>query len=216
MSVQSEINRIIGLRNRIGDAIKGWGISQSGTNLQDYTEAIEGVTDRGSGGGEIISKSGSVSIPAGYYDGTGQVKISDDEQAKIIGSNIKQGVTILNVAGTYSGEAVNLQSKTVTPTKSQQTVGADPGYDALSQVVVNPIPATYQDVTGVTAGSSDVLSGKVIVTEDGNVTGTMENRGAVSGSLGLTVSSYTVPAGYHNGNGRVTLSSDIEEALAAI
>lgn len=216
MSVQSEINRIIGLRNRIGDAIKGWGLAQSGSDLQDYTEAIEGITDRGGGGGEITSKSGSVSIPAGYYDGTGSVNISDEEQEKIIGSNIKQGVTILNVSGTYSGEVVNLQSKTVTPTKSNQTVSADSGYDALSQVVVNPIPETYQDVSRVNAGSSDVLSGKVIVTEEGELTGTMENRGAVSGTLGLTVSSYTVPAGYHNGNGKVTLSSDIEEALAAI
>ena len=216
MSIQTQIDRIVGLKNRIGAVLREWGISPVSNDLDGYTETLEGIQNRGTGGGEIISKSGSVSIPAGYYDGTGQVKISDDEQAKIIGSNIKQGVTILNVPGTYSGEAVNLQSKTITPTKSQQTVSADSGYDALSQVVVNPIPETYQDVTGVTAGSSDVLSGKVIVTEDGNVTGTMENRGAVSGSLGLTVSSYTVPAGYHNGNGRVTLSSDIEEALAAI
>ena len=216
MSIQSEINRIIGLRDRIGAAIKSWGIASSGSDLQDYTEAIEDVTDRGGGGGDTSSKTGEVDIPAGYYDGRGSVKIASAEQQKIIPGNIKQGVIILGVTGSYSGEGTRLQSKTVTPTKSTQNVSADEGYDALSQVTVNPIPEIYQDVSGVTAGSSDVLSGKVIVTEDGNVTGTMENRGAISGSLGLTASSYTVPAGYHNGNGRVTLSSDIEEALAAI
>ena len=216
MSVQSEINRIIGLRDRIGDAIKGWGLAQSGADLQDYTEAIEGVTDRDGGGGEINTKSESISIPAGYYNGTGTVSISEDEQEKIIGSNIKQGVTILGTVGTYSGESANLQSKTVTPTKSQQSVIADYGYDALSQVTVNAIPDEYQDVSGVTAGASDVLDGKYIVTEDGRIEGSMVNRGAVSGSLGLTASSYTIQDGYHNGSGRVTLSSDIEEALAAI
>lgn len=216
MSIQTQIDRIVGLKNRIGAVLREWGISPVSNDLDGYTETLEGIQNRGTGGGEISEKSGSVQIRQGYYSGTGNVQIAPAEQQKIVPENIKQGVTVLGVTGDYSGDAANLQSKTITPTEMVQNVTADPGYDALSQVVVNPIPATYQDVTGVTAGSSDVLFGKVIVTEDGNVTGTMENRGAVSGSLGLTVSSYTVPAGYHNGNGRVTLSSDIEEALAAI
>ena len=33
---------------------------------------------------------------------------------------------------------------------------------------------------------------------------------------GLTQTSYTVPQGYHNGSGTVSLTGDIEEALAAI
>lgn len=216
MSIQTQIDRIVGLKNRIGAVLREWGISPVSNDLDGYTETLEGIRNRGTGGGEISEKSGSVQIQQGYYSGTGNVQIAPAEQQKIVPGNIKQGVTVLGVTGDYSGDVANLQSKTITPTEMVQNVTADPGYDALSQVVVNPIPATYQDVTGVTAGSSDVLSGKVIVTEDGNVTGTMENRGAISGSLGLTASSYTVPAGYHNGNGRVTLSSDIEEALVAI
>ena len=216
MSLQTQIDRIVRLKNRIGAVLREWGISPVSNDLDGYTETLEGIQNRGTGGGEISEKSGSVQIQQGYYSETGNVQIAPAEQQKIVPGNIKQGVTVLGVTGDYSGDAANLQSKTITPTETAQNVTADPGYDALSQVVVNPIPATYQDVTGVTAGSSDVLSGKVIVTEDGNVTGTMENRGAISGSLGLTASSYTVPAGYHNGNGRVTLSSDIEEALAAI
>jgi hypothetical protein len=63
-----------------------------------------------------------------------------------------------------------------------------------------------------------VLANKVFVKADGEVTaGTMTNNGAVSGEIdGLSVTSYTVPKGYHNGTGKVVLSSDIEEALAAI
>ena len=215
MSIQSEINRIIGLRDRIGAAIKSWGIASSGSDLQDYTEAIEDVTDRGGGGGDISSKTGEVDIPAGYYDGRGSVKIASAEQQKIIPGNIKQGVIILGVTGSYSGEGTRLQSKTVTPTKSTQNVSADEGYDALSQVTVNPIPEIYQDVSGVTATAADVLSGKTIVTEDGNVSGTMQNRGSMNGTVGLSKESYSVSAGYWSG-GTVSIDDSIENALAEI
>ena len=215
MSIQSEINRIIGLRDRIGAAIKSWGIASSGSDLQDYTEAIEDVTDRGGGGGDISSKTGEVDIPAGYYDGRGSVKIASAEQQKIIPGNIKQGVIILGVTGSYSGEGTRLQSKTVTPTKSTQNVSADEGYDALSQVTVNPIPGRYKDVSAVTAIAADVLSGKIIVTEDGEVSGTMENRGSMNGTVGLDDESYEVSAGYWSG-GTVSIDESIENALSEI
>ena len=45
----------------------------------------------------------------------------------------------------------------------------------------------------------------------------MVNNGAVAGTIdGLITTSYTVPAGYHNGSGTVKLTDDIETALAAI
>lgn len=49
---------------------------------------------------------------------------------------------ILGVTGTYSGEGVNAQAKTATPSTSQQTILPDTGYDYLSQVTVNAIPYT--------------------------------------------------------------------------
>lgn len=104
------------------------------------------MTNVGSQTGTISTKSQSVTITQGYHDGSGSVSISSTEQDKIIATNIRQGVTILGVQGTMSGsEGVVAQSKTATPSWSQQVVTPDTGYTHLSQVTVAAIPIAYAD-----------------------------------------------------------------------
>lgn len=103
------------------------------------------MTNNGAVSGTISSRDQTYTVPAGYHDGSGTVQISAAERQKIIATNIKQGVTILSIQGTYSGEGVNLQSKTVTSSFTAQTVTADAGYDALSQVTVNAMPYSESD-----------------------------------------------------------------------
>ena len=69
-----------------------------------------------------------------------------------------------------------------------------------------------------TAAAADVLANKIFVDSTGaQVPGTMANNGAVAASIdGLTVTEYTVPKGFHSGAGKVSLTNDIETALAAI
>ena len=89
----------------------------------------------------ISDKAQTVSIPQGYHDGSGTASISETEQAKLISQNIREGVTILGVQGTMSGnESEKPQAKTVTPSAVSQEILPDDSYTCLSQVTVNPIP----------------------------------------------------------------------------
>ena len=120
--------------------------------------------------------------------------------------------------GYHSGTGtvkITLETKTVTPTKSRQTIVPTSG-KVLSQVTVEAIPANYIDTTDANAKAAEILDGKTAYVGGVKVEGTMPNNGDTSGSInGITTTSLTIPAGYTSG-GTVTLTSEIEDALAAI
>lgn len=98
------------------------------------------MPNRGAATGTISTKAGTYTIQQGYHDGSGSVAISSTEQSKIVAGNIKSGVEILGVTGTYTGEAITAQAKSATPTTSEQVITPDEGYDYLSQVTFAAIP----------------------------------------------------------------------------
>lgn len=107
--------------------------------------------------GTISTKDQEYTIPQGYHDGSGKVAIDSTEQAKIIADNIKDGVELLGVTGTYTGEGVTAQSKTATPTTTQQVILPDAGYDYLSQVTVEAIP--YVETDNAAGGVTVTIAG---------------------------------------------------------
>ena len=96
--------------------------------------------------GTISTKAGTYTIPQGFHDGSGKVSIATTEQAKLIPTNIREGVTILGVEGAMSGtEDAKPQAKTVTPSTEAQTILPDEGFNYLSQVTVAAIPYNESD-----------------------------------------------------------------------
>ena len=110
------------------------------------------MPNNGSVSGEISTADGQYSIPQGYHDGGGKVGIAATEQGKLIPGNIKAGVTVLGVTGTYGGEAIKAQSKSAIPSTSQQTVQPDDGYDYLANVTVAAIP--YSEAENSAGGTT--------------------------------------------------------------
>ena len=114
------------------------------------------MKNNGGTGVTVSSKSGSA-IPQGYYDGSGKVTIDAASATALVAGNVKQGVSILGVTGTYAGEAAKLQTKSVTPSTKAQTITADTGYDALSSVSVAAIP--YTETENSAGGKTATIAG---------------------------------------------------------
>lgn len=107
--------------------------------------------------GTISSKEDRYVVPQGFHDGSGTVGLSEEEKAKCVSENIREGVTLLGVpGGMKAGEGVVPQSKNVTPTFATQVILPDTGYTHLSQVTVAAIPVS---VTDNSAGGKTVTIG---------------------------------------------------------
>ena len=182
MSVATYISTIEADRNTIRNKLVELGMAASNDKLNKLADAIEGIVNQGAVS-ITVQEGDTYTIPKGYHNGNG------------------------TVSGVQGGGNYTLQAKTATPTKKQQNIAPDNGFYGLSGVTIAAIPEAYQDTSSVTATAADVLTGKVIVTADGVVTpGEMVNNGAVTKALDATTITYTIPKGYHNGSGKVSIT----------
>ena len=187
MSIATEISRIQTDRNTIRAKLVELGMATETDNLTKLATAIKDIQDQGAVSA-TVQEGSTYTIPKGYHNGSGTVSLVTEE-------------------------------KSATPTTSSQNITPTAG-KVLSKVTVAAIPAKYGDTTGDDAVAANLLAGKKAHTIVNGVataiTGLMANNGAISGSIdGLTTTSYSVAAGYTSG-GTVSLTNDIETALAAI
>lgn len=190
MSTATEIARLQAARNKLRTKAVALGIGVSTDKLDVIADEFDAIVNRGAVSAQV-QEGDTYTIPAGFHNGSG------------------------TVSGVSGGGNYTLQSKTVTPTKSQQAITPDSGYYGLSDVTVAPIPDAYQDVSSVDATAPDVLANKIFVDDEGNVVaGTMPANGAVSHTLdaGTNNQSYTIPAGHHNGSGSVNIVLESKSA----
>lgn len=193
MSTQTEITRLQTARNKLRTWLVGLGLAASTDKLDALTDKAAAIKNQGAVDANV-KEGESYTIPAGYHNGSGTVK------------------------GVSGGGNYNLQAKSVTPTKEQQSITPDQGYYGLSGVTVGAIPENFQDVSATTAAPADVLANKVFIDADGvTQAGTMPDNGAVEKVLDATTGNqeYTVPAGKHSGAGKVSVVLETKSATPA-
>lgn len=140
-------------------------------------------------------------IPAAYQDVSSTTAVAAD---------VKAGSVFVAADGTTTTGTMAVNAA--------QTINIDvDGTETLSAGYYAGVTINGPTLSG-DAAVANVLAGKTFYSDSGTqLTGTMANQGAVTATIdGLTTTSYTVPAGYHDGTGTVSLTSDIEDALDAI
>lgn len=194
MSILVDLARLQTSRDRIRAKLVSLGLVSDTAKLDVCATAVEGIANNVKVEKVLTTTEKSYVIPRGFHDGTSTVSI----------------VT---------------ETKEITPSKSAQTVTPSTG-KLLSSVSIKAIPNNFIDTTDATAVAENILKDKTAYIKstgtDGSVipiktTGTMPNNGAVKATIdGIVTTSYIIAKGFHDGTGTVSLTSDIETALASV
>ena len=161
-------------------------------------------------GGEITpGTSDSLLIPAGS-----RVYLSSDYKMKSLGGNAETAHVLTgktfssNASGREkAGTMVNQGAKTAS-LNCGGTYTIPAGYhNGSGKVTANNLASqTAPDSGKSAAGAAQILTGYQAYVNGSKVSGTMANQGAKTASLNCG-GTYTIPAGYHNGSGKVTANN---------
>ena len=134
----------------------------------------------------VSSANTSYTISKGYHDGSGSVQISSTEASKLIASNIKKGITILGVTGSYQGSASSggVQVKTGTTTSTSINTG-------LSSIDKFIIYADKISSEGMVNVIYDVSKSAVTLTACGGYNSFVQQCKTITQTTGYSVSGGT-------------------------
>lgn len=222
MSIASQITRLQNIKTAIRNALVNKGISAASSHdMEDFAADIAAIATGATLQSKTVTpKAAQQTVsPDSGYDGLSSVVVKGDSD--LVAGNIKSGVEIFGVTGSYAPASVSLQSKSVTPSTSAQTVTPDSGYDGLSRVNVAAISTQTKSVTpgasaqNVTPDSGKYLT-KVTVAGDADLIASNIKFGVNIFGVGGT---YTGDGGGSTTNGSLIVcncSSDITAVATTI
>lgn len=143
----------------------------------------------------------------GLHYFSGVQKVAGD--ADLVAGNIKQGVTIFGVEGTYSGASINNQAKSFTPDETGAEITPDTGYTGLSRVTVSAISSTYVGSGIDRNDSTDLTSSGATVSVPAGYYAEAASKSITSGSATNSGSASASSATITTGTNTITLSKAV-------
>lgn len=167
-----------------------------------------------------VKAGGTVEIKEGYHNGKGVItgaSLASQTPGDALPRYLLEGATAWVNGEKITGE---LPEHIFAGGATEKILAAGESYSFDWGVYLNGGTIKAKDLASQTDGDAtagQILSGKIAWVDGVKITGSMTDRGAQALTIdGLTATSVTIPAGYHNGSGTVSLTGDIEAALAAV
>lgn len=147
------------------------------------------MTNNGAVSRTLSGSQVSYTIPAGYHNGKGEVKIVTQEVGNVIPTDSKQTIT------PSAGKVITKVTVEPVPAKYGDVTNIE-----AAQSVAAALLKGHKAIAKNSDGEAMVVDGE------------MPNNGAVSQVLNTSTTSYKVPEGYHNGSGTVSVSLEQKTA----
>lgn len=172
------------------------------TALDASGQLITGTAEISGGSAIVVTET-----PDSHGGTVMEITAVDLSQDTVAPQYLLQGYTAHNrmgqaITGTASGGGgtISLQSKSATPTESEQTITADTGYDGLSSVTVGAISKTYVGSDISRRSSSDLTASGATVSVPSGYYAEAASKAVSSGSAATPATTITA-------NPTITVSS---------
>lgn len=157
------------------DATAAAGDILSGKTAYSDGQKLTGtMTNQGTQYGVIETVNDEYTIQSGYHNGNGDVSLSEEAKSELTPGNIKSGITIMGVTGTYTGEGGDYESvKYGAPVggTDPDVIEVSEGYDGIGQLTLYPPTITETDNSA--GGKTWSISDGVVPAEVGCFYGTI-------------------------------------------
>ncbi len=196
MTVESELKRIIDLRDELSIKLSEMSLTEEKVSLRECVDALLAVIPHRYSFNTITSKDHNLFLPEGYYHEGAEVGISDEDKENISGENIRMGVSILGTFGTFTSDAT---------AKKSDILSGKTAY-VNGELITGTGSGAELPELNVPAYPSDVLKYCEYIDGDGvKQVGEMLSHISEEHILDCTSPEFTIPQGYHEGSGKVKI-----------